>query len=404
MRFAETNGHEFDYNKHDAWQYRDYVIRAFNQDCRTTASCSEQIAGDLLPAPRLSRTDGIHRVADRHRVLRSRRGAQQRDRLGEVARRQVDNQIDVISQGISRPDRRLRALPRSQVRSDPHGRLLRAGRHLHSTRHSGARVVGLADARGRDLPAWRGHGALRPGRVENWQPRPGEDVFEDFSDTASVAMDGRGQAFGEAGRAGMVNSSRRLARQAAVGSLTSREVHDARSSGCMCGCAGTKLDPVQREAVDAARSPSSADEHKSIQFYPTGTGGLGVALGPHDQGDRPESAISRSSIARAMAILPSTRSFSQTTRSRPPTSSPRSRGRSRKPPMPPFRRGPMVARDEESRTTCSSTFAAATRTSARRCRAALLHDCGRGAAQRWTPYGSGRLAAGRVDRRARPIR
>ena len=32
MRYAETNGHEFDNDKIDAWRYRDYVIRAFNQD------------------------------------------------------------------------------------------------------------------------------------------------------------------------------------------------------------------------------------------------------------------------------------------------------------------------------------------------------------------------------------
>jgi len=33
VRFAETNGHEFDNDKVDAWRYRDYLIRAFkNQD------------------------------------------------------------------------------------------------------------------------------------------------------------------------------------------------------------------------------------------------------------------------------------------------------------------------------------------------------------------------------------
>jgi hypothetical protein len=32
VRYAETNGHEFDNDKIDAWRYRDYVIRAFNED------------------------------------------------------------------------------------------------------------------------------------------------------------------------------------------------------------------------------------------------------------------------------------------------------------------------------------------------------------------------------------
>jgi hypothetical protein len=32
VRFSETNGHEYDNDKLDAWRYRDYVIRALNQD------------------------------------------------------------------------------------------------------------------------------------------------------------------------------------------------------------------------------------------------------------------------------------------------------------------------------------------------------------------------------------
>ena len=32
VRYSETLGHEFDYELPNAWRYRDYVIRAFNQD------------------------------------------------------------------------------------------------------------------------------------------------------------------------------------------------------------------------------------------------------------------------------------------------------------------------------------------------------------------------------------
>ena len=32
VRYAETKGHEFDYVVQGAWQYRDYLIRAFNDD------------------------------------------------------------------------------------------------------------------------------------------------------------------------------------------------------------------------------------------------------------------------------------------------------------------------------------------------------------------------------------
>ena len=54
VRFAETNGHEFDFYKDEAWRYRDYVIRAFNQDLPYDTFVQEHINGDALPAQRLS--------------------------------------------------------------------------------------------------------------------------------------------------------------------------------------------------------------------------------------------------------------------------------------------------------------------------------------------------------------
>ncbi len=54
VRFAETNGHEFDNEKLDAWQYRDYVIRAFNADVPYDQFVREHLAGDLLPYKRMS--------------------------------------------------------------------------------------------------------------------------------------------------------------------------------------------------------------------------------------------------------------------------------------------------------------------------------------------------------------
>ena len=51
VRYAESYGHEFDYTLANAWQYRDYLIRAFNTDVPYDQFVREQIAGDLLPAP-----------------------------------------------------------------------------------------------------------------------------------------------------------------------------------------------------------------------------------------------------------------------------------------------------------------------------------------------------------------
>ena len=47
-RYAETNGYELDEPRPDAWRYRDYVIRAFNEDKPYDRFIQEQIAGDIL--------------------------------------------------------------------------------------------------------------------------------------------------------------------------------------------------------------------------------------------------------------------------------------------------------------------------------------------------------------------
>jgi hypothetical protein len=59
VRYAETRGHEFDYTVPNAYQYRDYVIRALNADVPYDRFVAEHIAGDLLPDPRRHPTDGF---------------------------------------------------------------------------------------------------------------------------------------------------------------------------------------------------------------------------------------------------------------------------------------------------------------------------------------------------------
>jgi hypothetical protein len=55
VRYAESRGHEFDYNSPNAYQYRDYVIRALNEDLPYNDFVVEHVAGDLLEKPRLSK-------------------------------------------------------------------------------------------------------------------------------------------------------------------------------------------------------------------------------------------------------------------------------------------------------------------------------------------------------------
>jgi mono/diheme cytochrome c family protein len=54
VRYSESRGHEFDNDTPNAWQYRDYVIRALNADISYDQFVREHIAGDLLDPPRLN--------------------------------------------------------------------------------------------------------------------------------------------------------------------------------------------------------------------------------------------------------------------------------------------------------------------------------------------------------------
>jgi hypothetical protein len=58
VRFAETDGFEYDTHRHDAWRYRDYVIRSFNRDKPYDQFVREQLAGDEM-----SRIDEEARIA-----------------------------------------------------------------------------------------------------------------------------------------------------------------------------------------------------------------------------------------------------------------------------------------------------------------------------------------------------
>ena len=59
VRYAETKGHEFDYAITGAWKYRDYLIRAFNEDVPYDQFLKEHLAGDLLEDVRYGTDSGV---------------------------------------------------------------------------------------------------------------------------------------------------------------------------------------------------------------------------------------------------------------------------------------------------------------------------------------------------------
>lgn len=60
VRYAETLGHEFDYEIPNSFRYRDYVIRALNDDVPYDHFLREHLAGDLLEHPRINSVSGLN--------------------------------------------------------------------------------------------------------------------------------------------------------------------------------------------------------------------------------------------------------------------------------------------------------------------------------------------------------
>ena len=80
VRFAETDGFEYDTHRNGAWRYRDYVIRAFNTDKPFDRFVTEQLAGDelepaneeLLTAAGFNRLGPLRKNAGNQEVASSR--------------------------------------------------------------------------------------------------------------------------------------------------------------------------------------------------------------------------------------------------------------------------------------------------------------------------------------------
>jgi cytochrome c553 len=100
VRYAETRGHEFDYPSPNAWQYRDYVIRALNADVPYDQFAREHLAGDLLPQPRHHPVDGFNEsvLGTGCWFLGEQLHSPVDPRLDEADR--VDNMIDVFSKAF----------------------------------------------------------------------------------------------------------------------------------------------------------------------------------------------------------------------------------------------------------------------------------------------------------------
>ena len=98
VRYGETHGYEWNYEVKGAWRYRDYLIRALNQDLPYDQFVREHIAGDLLPNQRWNKAERLNESAIATAFYRF--GEVGHDDFKEIGYDVIDNQIDTLSKAF----------------------------------------------------------------------------------------------------------------------------------------------------------------------------------------------------------------------------------------------------------------------------------------------------------------
>ena len=189
-RYADSNGYEKD-DLRTMWKYRDWVIKALNDDLPFDQFTIEQIAGDMLPNPTADQliASGFHRNTQ----LNQEGGIDVEEARWETLLDRV-NTTGTVWLGSHH---RLRAVPQPQVRSVLAARLLPAARLLQQRRIHGPWPAGRrpldCGAHARPAVARAGEEAERSRRrAEDAQREAHGSITGDRRRTARVgAVDGR---------------------------------------------------------------------------------------------------------------------------------------------------------------------------------------------------------------------
>ena len=279
VRYAETNGHEYDNDKQAPWRYRDYVIRAFNEDVPYDQFVREHIAGDLMGNPRRSRAGFVAEspLATAFywfgEVLNSATDSV-KSRADEV-----DNQIDVMGkafQGLTVAcarchDHKFDPIPTADYYS-------LAG-VLHSTELR-EEVVDTPDraARIRELRSeLQGLAAQRrellgqKAQASRTRYREGDKVVARFDGSDFAGWRTAGAAFADAPWAGEANS-RASGSDRFVGTLTSPKFRTGKEEYLHVRIGGTKADAKLKEN-GKLRVSSVCDGYKGQHVAADGTPG-----------------------------------------------------------------------------------------------------------------------------------
>ncbi|CAD7701820.1 unnamed protein product, partial [Ostreobium quekettii] len=101
VRYTDTYGYEWDNPARGSWEYRDYLIRAFNEDVGFDQLIREQLAGDLLPEPRISEQEGVNEslIGPMFFHLGEHRHGSSLDFNG-IHQDMIDNKIDAFSKAF----------------------------------------------------------------------------------------------------------------------------------------------------------------------------------------------------------------------------------------------------------------------------------------------------------------
>ncbi|MEZ5399519.1 MAG: PSD1 and planctomycete cytochrome C domain-containing protein [Bryobacteraceae bacterium] len=100
VRYSESHGSEGDPDTPDAWRYRDYLIRAFNNDVPYDQLIREHLAGDLLPTPRIDPASHVNESILGAANLRMVEHGFQPVDPWEDRVKWTDNQIDVFAKAF----------------------------------------------------------------------------------------------------------------------------------------------------------------------------------------------------------------------------------------------------------------------------------------------------------------
>lgn len=97
VRYAETKGHEFDFTITGAWKYRDYLIRAFNDDVPYDQLLKEHLAGDLMENKRYNTKNGVVESPIATNFYALGEGTHSPVDIKQDEANRIDNMIDVIT-------------------------------------------------------------------------------------------------------------------------------------------------------------------------------------------------------------------------------------------------------------------------------------------------------------------